>query len=60
MSKISIHDLITISRVLLLIMGQNDIIAKLLHPIVASIFKVMAVKKPCVNERDVQMTGATK
>ena len=38
----------TISRVLLLIIGQNDINPKLLQPIVASICKVMTVKKPCV------------
>ena len=48
MSKISVHDLMTICRVLLLIIGQNDINPKLLQPIVASIFKVMTVKKPCV------------
>ena len=50
MPKISVHDLMTISRVLLLIIGQNDINPKLLQPIVASICKVMTVKKPCVNE----------
>ena len=38
----------TICRVLLLINGQNDKNPKSLHPIVASICKVMAVKKPCV------------
>ena len=48
MSKISVHDLMTICRVLLLIIGQNDINPKLLQPIVASICKVMTVKKPCV------------
>ena len=48
MSKISVHDLMTISRVLPLVIGQNDIDAKLLQPIVALICKVMAVKKPCV------------
>ena len=48
MPKISVHDLMTISRVLLLIIGQNDINPKLLQPIVASICKVMTVKKPCV------------
>ena len=32
----------------LLINGQNDKNPKSLHPIVASICKVMAVKKPCV------------
>ena len=48
-SKISVHDLMTIwYRVLLLIIGQNDINPKLLQPIVASICKVMTVKKPCV------------
>ena len=50
MSKISVHDLMTICRVLLLIIGQNDINPKLLQSIVASICKVMAVKKPCVPE----------
>ena len=48
MSKISVHDLMTICRVLLQIIGQNDINPKLLHLIVASICKVMTVKKPCV------------
>ena len=48
MPKISVHDLMTISRVLLLIIGQNDVNPKLLQPIVASIGKVMTVKKPCV------------
>ena len=48
MPKISVHDLMTISKVLLLIIGQNDIIPKLLQPIVSSICKVMTVKKPCV------------
>ena len=49
MSKISVYDLMTICRVLLLIIGQNDINPKLLQPIVASICKVMTVKKPCVH-----------
>ena len=49
MSKIFVHDLMTISRVLLVTIGQNDINPKLLQPIVASICKVMAVKKPCVD-----------
>ena len=49
MPKIFVHDLMTISRVLLLIIAQNDINPKLLQPIVASICKVMTVKKPCVN-----------
>ena len=48
MPKISAHDLMTISRVLLLIIGQNDINPKMLQPIVASICKVMTVKKPFV------------
>ena len=48
MSMISVYDLMTICRVLLLIIGQNDINPKLLQPIVASICKVMTVKKPCV------------
>ena len=48
MSKISVHDFMTIYRVLLLIIGQNVINPKLLQPIVASFCKVMAVKKPCV------------
>ena len=48
MPKISVHDLMTISRVLLLIIGQNDINPRLLQPIVVSICKVMTVKKPCV------------
>ena len=39
----------TICRVLLLINGQNDKNPKSLHPIVASICKVMAVKNPCVH-----------
>ena len=47
MSKIFVHDLMTISRVLPLVIVQNDIDAKLLQPIVALICKVMAVKKPC-------------
>ena len=50
MSKISVYDLMTKCRVLLLIIGQNDINPKLLQPIVASIFKVMTVKKPCVHK----------
>ena len=49
MSKIFVRDLMTISRVLVLIVGQNDVNPKLLQPIVASICKVMAVKKPCVD-----------
>ena len=48
MPKISVHDLMTISRILLLIIGQNDLNPKLLQPIDASICKVMTVKKPCV------------
>ena len=48
MSKIYVNDLMTICRVLLQIIGQNDINPKLLQPIVASIFKVMTVKKPSV------------
>ena len=48
MSKISVYDLMTKCRVLLLSIGQNDINPKLLQPIVASICKVMTVKKPCV------------
>ena len=48
MSKISVHDLMTICRVLLLIIGQNDINPKLPQPIVTLICKVMTVKKPCV------------
>lgn len=48
MSKIFVHDLMTISRVFILIIGQNDINPKLPQPIVASICKVMVVKKPCV------------
>ena len=48
MSKISIYDLMTICRVLLLIIGQNHINPKLLQPIVESTCKVMTVKKPCV------------
>ena len=47
-SKISLYDLMTICRVLPLIIGQNHINSKLLQPIVASICKVMTVKKPCV------------
>ena len=50
MSNLSVHDLMTICRVLLLIIGQNDINPKLLQPIVASICKVMTVKKPCVHK----------
>ena len=45
MSKISVHDLMTICRVLLLVIGQNDTNPKLLQPIVASICKIMTVKK---------------
>ena len=52
MSKISVHDLMTICRVLLLIIGQNDINPRLLQPIVVSICKVMTVKKPCVHAID--------
>ena len=48
MSKIFVHDLMTISKVLILIIGQNNTNPKLLQPIVTSICKVMAVKKPCV------------
>ena len=48
MPKISVHDLMTICWVLLLLIGQNDINPKLFKSIVASICKVMAVKKPCV------------
>ena len=48
MSKISVHALMTMCGVLLLINAQNDINPKLLQPIVASIFKVMTVKKPSV------------
>ena len=48
MSKIFVRDLMTISRVLVLIVGQNDVNPKFLQPIVASICKVMAIKKPCV------------
>ena len=54
MSKISLHDLITISGELLLITGQNHVNPKLLQPIVASICKVMTVKKPCVIYIDVK------
>ena len=39
----------TISKVLILIIGQNNTNPKLLQPIVTSICKVMAVKKPCVD-----------
>ena len=42
-SEISVHDLMTICRVLLLIIGQNDTNPKLLQLIVASIYKVMTV-----------------
>ena len=38
----------TICRVLVLIIGQNDKNLKSLQPIVVSICKVMTVKKPCV------------
>ena len=48
MSEIFVHDLMTICGVLPLIIGQNDTHPKLLQPIVASVCKVMAVKKPCV------------
>ena len=48
MSKISVNDLMTISRVLLLIIGQINVNPKLLQPIVASICKLVTVKKPCV------------
>ena len=48
MFKIFVHDLMTISRVSLLVIGQNDVNSKLLQPIVALICKVMTVKKPCV------------
>ena len=49
MSMISVHDLMTVCRVLLLIIGQNYLNPRLLQPIVASIYKVMTVKKPCVS-----------
>ena len=48
MSEKYVHDLMTISRVFLLIIGQNDINPKFLQPIITSIWKVMAIKKPCV------------
>ena len=48
MSKIFVDDLKTISKVLILIIGQNNTNPKLLQPIVMSICKVLAVKKPCV------------
>ena len=48
-SKISEYDLMTICKVLLLIIGHNDINPQLLQTIVALICKVMTVKKPCVN-----------
>ena len=48
LSEISVHNLMTIYRVLLLIIGQNDINPKLLQPIVASVCQVITVKKPCV------------
>ena len=51
MSKIFVHDLMTISKVLILIIGQNNTNPKLLQPIVTSICKVLAVKKPCVKWR---------
>ena len=51
MSKISVYDFMTKNRVLLSIIGQNDINSKLLQPIVASICKVMTVEKPCVNSK---------
>ena len=44
MSKIFVHDLMILSRVL--VIGQNDINPKLPQPIVAVICKVTAVKKP--------------
>ena len=39
----------TINSVLVLIIGQNYINPKLLQPTGASICKVIAVKKPCVD-----------
>ena len=48
MLKIFVHDLMTISRVLILIIGEKDINPKLPLPIVASVCKVMRVKKPCL------------
>ena len=50
MPKISAHDLMTMNRVLLLIIDQSDINPKLLQSIVASICKVMTVKKACVHQ----------
>ena len=50
MYKIFFHDMMTIRRVLVLIIGQNNVNPKLLQPIVASICKVIAVKKPCVHQ----------
>ena len=46
----SVHDLMIICSVSLLIIGQNDINPTLLHPIVASICKVLTVKKPRVQK----------
>ena len=61
MPKISVYDLMTINRILLLIIDQNDINPKLLQPIVASICKVMTVKKPCVLSKLTKSTyGITK
>ena len=48
MSEIYVHDLMTICGALVLTIGQNDLNPKLPQPIVASICKVMTVKKPCV------------
>ena len=42
----------TISKVLILIIGQNNTNPKLLQPIVTSICKVLAVKKFCVKKMD--------
>ena len=50
MLEISVHDLMTINLVLPLIIGQNDMNPILLQPIVASIGKVLTVKKPCVQK----------
>ena len=60
MSKIFVHDLMTISKVLILIIGQNNTNPKLLQPIVMSICKVMAVKKPCVSWKPLLFMGLDK
>ena len=60
MSKIFVNDLMTICKVLPLIIGQNVMNPKLLQQIVASICKVMTVKKPCVEKGSFKISVSDK